>query len=133
MPVIKDDGCVGIRWDYKVTINKVVKRDQFPISRINNLFASFSSGNKFMIMDLHVTCGSNEYQEVPLDGASHLLVTVNTHKALFKYNCFPFSVCSTSLIFQRIMEILLQNIPVSAQPHYCSLFSLCAATKALEM
>ena len=38
-------------------------------------------------------------------------MAINTHKGLFLYNKLPFGVASALLIFQRIMENLLQGIP----------------------
>ncbi len=35
----------------------------------------------------------------------------NTHKGLFQFNCLPYGVSSSSAIFQRVMESLLQDIP----------------------
>ena len=40
-----------------------------------------------------------------------MYVTVNTHKGLYQYNRLPFGVISAYLIFQRLMENLLQGIP----------------------
>ena len=62
VPVIKGDGSVRICGDYKVTINKAAKVDQYPIPRIDDLFASLSGGKKFAL--------SHAYQQVPLDEAS---------------------------------------------------------------
>ena len=80
--------------------------DQYPIPKIEDLFASLSGGKKFTKLDL-----SHAYQQVPLDEASQPMVTINTHKGLFKYNRLPFGVSSAPSIFQRIMETLLQGIP----------------------
>ena len=39
-----------------------------------------------------------------------MLVTINTHKSLFKYNRLPFRVTAAPSIFQRVMENLLQDL-----------------------
>ena len=38
-------------------------------------------------------------------------MTINTHKGLYTYNRLPFGVASAPVIFQRIMEELLQGLP----------------------
>ena len=38
------------------------------------------------------------------------LVTINTHKGLYRVNRLPFGVSSAPSLFQRIMENLLQGI-----------------------
>ena len=46
-----------------------------------------------------------------LDEESRNLVTVNTHKELFRFNRLPFWVASVPAMFQRIMEGILKGIP----------------------
>ena len=106
VPVPKSDGSVRICGDYKVTVNKAAKVDQYPIPRIDDLFASLAGGKRFSKLDL-----SHAYQQVQLDESSRQYVTINTHKGLFRYNRLPFGVSSVPSIFQRIMETLLQGIP----------------------
>ena len=106
VPVVKGDGNVRICGDYKVTVNKATKVDHYPISRIEDLFASLSGGKEFTKLNL-----SHAYQQVELDEASRQYVTINMHKGLFWYNRLPFRVTSVPSIFQRIMETLLQGIP----------------------
>ena len=89
-----------------MTVNQAAKVDQYPIPRIDDLFASLSGGKKFTKLDL-----SHAYQQVQLDEASRQYVAINTHKGLFQYNRLPFGVSSAPSIFQRIMETLLQGIP----------------------
>lgn len=46
-----------------------------------------------------------------LDDASKELVTINTHRGLYRYNRLPYGVSSAPGIFQRTMESLLNGIP----------------------
>ena len=52
---------------------------------------------------------SQAYLQLPLDDKSKELVTINTHKGLFKYNRLPFGVLSAPAVFQRCMESLFQG------------------------
>eukprot|EP00731_Ephydatia_muelleri_P006940 Em0003g1188a len=52
VPVVKQDGSVWICGDYKLTANRVITLESYPIPRIEELFASLSGGVKFSKLDL---------------------------------------------------------------------------------
>ena len=106
VPVLKSDkSSIRICGDFKITINRATKLDQYPIPKIKDLFAKLSGGKMFTKLDL-----SQAYQQVRLDAASKELVVINTHRGLFRYNRLPFGVSSAPGIFQRMMENLLRGI-----------------------
>ena len=105
VPVIKQDGSVRICGDYKVTVNKALKSEVYPLPRINELFTALAGGERFSKLDL-----SHAYQQLVLDDESQMLVTINTHKGLFKYNCLPLGVTTVPSIFQRVMENLFRDL-----------------------
>ena len=108
VPVLKASGDIRICGDYKVTINHAVKVDKYPIPNIDDLFTKESGGRLFTTLDL-----SNAYQQVVLDEESRKLTTINTTRGLFEYVRLPYGVSSAPGIYQRIMEQLLQNIPMT--------------------
>ena len=105
VPVSKPDGSVRICGDYKTTVNRVAKRDPYPIPRIEDLFASLAGGKLFTKLDL-----AHAYQQIPLDEASKQFIVINTHKGLFQYNRLPFGITSAPAISQKAMESILQDI-----------------------
>ena len=105
VPVMKKDGRVRICGDYKITIDRAAKVEEYPIPRIEELFASLVGGKSFTKLDL-----SHAYLQIPLEKDSCRYVTINTHKGLFEYQRLPFGVSSAPSIFQRTMENLLQGI-----------------------
>ena len=107
VPVIKSDGSIRICGDFKRTINKSARTEVYPLPRIDKLFASLSGGQTFTTLDL-----SHAYLQLELKEESQELVTINTHKSLYKYTRLPFGVASAPAIFQRIMESLLQGLPM---------------------
>ena len=108
VPVLKASGDIRICGDYKVTINQAVKVDKYPIPNIDDLFTKVSGGQLFTTLDLR-----NAYQQVVLEEESRKLTTINTTKGLFEYVRLPYGVSSAPGIYQRIMEQLLQNIPMT--------------------
>lgn len=102
--VPKGDGTIRICGEYKVTVNHVAKLDKYPLSRIEDLFASLAGGMLFSKLDL-----SHAYQQIELE-ESRELTTINTHKGLY-YNRLPFGIASAPSIVRRVMDTLLQGIP----------------------
>lgn len=106
VPVLKPDGSVQLCGDYRVTINRESSLEQYPIPRMEDMFAVLAGGEKFSKLDM-----SHAYQQILLDKTSQSYVTVNTHKGLFTYTRLPFGVSSSPAIFQRTMEGVLKDIP----------------------
>ena len=106
VPIVKEDGTIRICGDYKQTINQAAKLDNYPIPKIEDLYATLGGGTEFTKLDL-----SQAYQQLELDKESQKYTTINTHKGLFRYKRHPFGISSAPGIFQRTMESLLQGIP----------------------
>ena len=106
VPIVKEDGTIRICGDYEETINQAAKLDNYPIPKIEDLYATLGEGMEFTKLDL-----SQSYQQLELDEESKKYTTINTHKGLFRYNRLPFGIASAPGIFQRTIESLLQGIP----------------------
>ena len=106
VPVVKSDKSVRICGDYKLTVNKASNLAQYPLPRIDELFMKLAGGKSFTELDL-----SQAYEQMELDEASQEVVTITTHRGLFKYMRLPYGVSSAPAIFQRAIEELLQGIP----------------------
>ena len=64
VPVVKADGSIRI-CDYKVTINRVLILDTYPLPHVEDLFSALLGGTVFSKLDL-----SHAYLQLPLDDAS---------------------------------------------------------------
>ena len=106
VPVLKPNGSVRICGDYKLTVNRAVKIDTYPIPRLEDLFAALSGGKFFTKLDM-----SQAYNQLCLDDESKPYTVINTHRGLFRYNRLCFGVSSAPGIFQRAMEQLLRGLP----------------------
>ena len=105
VPVRKGDG-VRICGDYKVTVNRAILEDKYPLPKVDDLYTSLAGGLTFSKLDL-----SRAYLQLVLDEQSREYVTINTHKGLFQYTRLPFGVSVAPSVFQRTLESLLAGIP----------------------
>ena len=106
MPVVKPNGSIRICGDYKLTVNQAAKVENYPLPRIEDIFASLAGGKRFTKLDL-----AHAYNQIPLDEEAQKLTVVNTHKGLYKYRRMPFGITSAPAMFQRTIETILQGIP----------------------
>ena len=106
VPIVKEDKSLRICGDYKVTVNRVSKLDNYPIPKTEDLLATLAGGEKFTKLDM-----SKAYQQLLLDEDSKKYTTINTYKGLFQYTRLPYGISSAPGIFQRVMEDLLKDIP----------------------
>ena len=106
VPIRKKDGPIRLCGDYKVMVNREKITETYPLPRVEDLLASLAGGTAFSKLDL-----TQAYQQDFLDDESKEMVTINTHRGLYRVNRLPFGVASAPLLFQHIMENLLQGIP----------------------
>ena len=72
--VPKKDSAFRLCGDYKVTVNRVLTVDQYPLPKPQDLYATLAGGTVFSKLDL-----SQAYLQVQLDEESTKYVTINTH------------------------------------------------------
>ena len=109
VPVLKPDGTVRICGNFKLTVNQVSKLEQYPLPRLEDLLVKLGKGykgKKWSKIDL-----IHAYNQMLLDDESRQLLTINTHKGLYRYKRLPFGISSGPAIFQRAIETLLQDLP----------------------
>ena len=80
VPVARRDGSVRIWSDYKITLNRVLKSEIYPLLRNEELFSTLAGGVHFTKLDLLHT-----YQQLVLEEESAFLVTISNHKGLYRY------------------------------------------------
>ena len=92
VPILKTNGEVRICGDYKLTVNKAAKVDQYPIPNIDDLYSKLSEGVAYSKHDLshayEQICPSkpdlsHTYEQICLSSDSQHLTTITTLKGLF--------------------------------------------------
>lgn len=106
VPVVKPNGNVRICADYKVTLNKLIKDQKYPIPRIEEIFTKMNGGKYFCTLDI-----SNAYLHMRMDEESAQMQTLSTHNGLYKVNRLMFGVKVAPSLWQHFMDKLLHGIP----------------------
>ncbi|KAG1937621.1 gag-pol fusion protein [Pimephales promelas] len=70
VPILKPDGSVRLCGDYKLTVNRASKLEQYPIPRVEDLFARLEGGKQFTKLDM-----SHAYQQIIMDENSKKYLT----------------------------------------------------------
>lgn len=103
--VPKSDSELRICMDCKVTINRMIQTEHYPLPKIADIFASLSSARVFCVIDL-----KGAYQQIVVSKRSQELLTINTIFGLYRYTRLPFGVSSAPSIFQQEMDKLLSGL-----------------------
>lgn len=103
--VVKKDNDIRLVIDCKVSINKVLIPNSYPLPTAQDLFASLAGCKVFCSLDL-----TTAYTQLQLSDKSKEFVVINTIKGLFKYNRLPQGASSSAAIFQQIMDEILKDI-----------------------
>ena len=97
----KDDGSLRLCGDYKRSVNPACHVDQYPLPRVNDMFARLAGCKRFTKIDRYQ---SQAYLQLTLDEESQSVTTINTLRGLFRFKRLPFGIASSSAIFKRTIE-----------------------------
>ncbi|CAH2104645.1 unnamed protein product [Euphydryas editha] len=106
VPIKKVNGQYRICVDFKRSVNQNIKVDSYPLPKPEDVFATMAGGEVFVVLDL-----SDAYTQLLVEEKSQELLTVNTHKGLYRYRRLIYGIASAPAIFQKVMDQLLSDIP----------------------
>ncbi|UYV72243.1 K02A2.6-like, partial [Cordylochernes scorpioides] len=96
---------IRICCDFKVTLNKYLDTAAYPLPTQQDLFSTLAKGKYFSKLDLR-----NAYLQLEVDPGTRPLLTINTHKGLFRFKRMPFGLANAPSYFQSVMDRVLSGI-----------------------
>ena len=105
VPVVKPNGSVRICADFKTTINPVLQGDEYPLPKIEDIFASLAGGERFSKIDLRQAY--LHYEVAPEDRE---YLTINTDKGLFQYQRLVYGIKDAPSKWQKAIEQVLSPL-----------------------
>ena len=87
--------------DFKVSRNPVLEAEHYPLPRIEDLFTDLAGGQKFSKIE------NQAYLQMQVDEKARALLTIVTHKGLYRYCRLPFGITSAPALFQHVMDQIL--------------------------
>lgn len=100
----KNDG-IRLVIDCKVSINKQIIPNTYPLPSAQDIFAGLSGSKVFCSLDLE-----GAYTQLELSERSKKFMIINTIKGLYMYHRLPQGASSSASIFQQVMEQVLKDI-----------------------
>ena len=97
---------VRICGDFKVTVSSQLQVDEYPLPRIDEIYANLSGGQQFSTLDLR-----EAYLQMEVEEDSKPYLTINTTRGLYQYQRLAYGVASAPAVWQRAMDQVLQGIP----------------------
>lgn len=102
MPVVKPNGTVRIHGDYKGTVNPQLETEEYPLPRIDDIFAKLAGEQRFTKINLKKT-----YHQMEVEEESQEYMTISTHQRLYRYNGLVFGITSAPAIWQSTIDQVL--------------------------
>ncbi|XP_041784951.1 uncharacterized protein K02A2.6-like [Anopheles merus] len=106
LAVRKPNGRVRICADYSTGLNEALEPNHYPLPTPEEIFAQLNGSTVFSIVDL-----SDAYLQLEVDDDSKKLLTINTHRGLFRFNRLAPGVKSAPGVFQRVVDGMIADIP----------------------
>ncbi|XP_055585260.1 uncharacterized protein K02A2.6-like [Uranotaenia lowii] len=104
--VKKPDGRVRICADYSTGLNDALEANHYPLPVPEEIFAQLAGSQVFSVIDL-----SDAYLQLEVTDESKNLLTINTHRGLFRFNRLAPGVKSAPGAFQSIIDGVVADIP----------------------
>ncbi|XP_054281209.1 uncharacterized protein K02A2.6-like [Macrosteles quadrilineatus] len=92
--------------DYKITLNQCIEMEHYPLPQAQDIFATLGGCSVFSCLDL-----SNAYQQLAVADESQPLLTLATHKGLYRLKRLPYGLSSAPAIFQSAIDQILTGLP----------------------
>src|SRR6266487_1207724 len=98
--------------DYR-KLNKITKKDNHPLPRIDEMLDKFEGSQWFLSIDL-----ASAYWQVEMDEKDIEKTAFITSEGLYEFLVMPFGLYNASATFQRLMHEVLGNLIYTKAPVY---------------
>lgn len=102
--VKKKDGTLRFCVDYR-KLNKITKKDVYPLPRIDDSLDRIRHARYFSSMDLR-----SGYWQIAVDARDREKTAFITPDGLYEFKVLPFGLCSAPATFQRMMDTVLSGL-----------------------
>ena len=103
--VRKANGSIRLCADFSTGLNDSLMLHRHPLPTMDDVFTKLNGGTVFSQVDF-----AEAYHQVEVAENCKELLTINTHKGLFRYNRLPFGVKSAPGIFQQIIDTMISGL-----------------------
>ena len=91
--------------DFSIGVMDCLKDHSYPLLSPEDIFVKLNGGKVFSKIDL-----SDAYFQMEVEDKCSKVLTIKTHKGLYKLNRFPFGLKVTPSLFQQVMDTMLTGL-----------------------
>ena len=91
--------------DYSTGLNDCLKEINYHLPTAEEIFANLNGRRIFSKLDL-----SEAYLKIPVEEKCTELLTINSHRGLYKINRLQYGIKFASTIFQKIIDTMLADL-----------------------
>lgn len=103
--VRKTNGTTRICADFSTGLNDALQPYPYPLPTPDEIFSRLSNCEMFSLIDL-----SDAFFQVQVHENSRELLTINTHRGLFRYHRLPFGVKIAPGAFQQVIDMMIAGL-----------------------